>query len=152
VAATAAIARDVDLLGAQHVFVHRARRRQGLGLLGALPSRAGTPTRWCVEANQGAATEVRDQEAHRARSDHRRELVGDHLDRIGRRGRFDPLEQRAKIGSRRIVIAHGLNHRVSPRALPGATGAGAAPRSAEGSFTCLESPDADFRSPIVVSP
>jgi hypothetical protein len=97
----------VDLLGAQHAFVDRARERQGLGLLRALLSRAGAPMQWCPEADQGAATEVRDQEAHRVRSDCGREQVGDYLDRVGRRSSFDPLQQRAKIGSGTIVIAHG---------------------------------------------
>ena len=62
------------------------------------------------------------------RSDQSRELVGDHLDRVGRRSRFDQLEQRAKIGSRTILIAHGRNHKVSTRALPAATGPSRSPR------------------------
>ena len=117
----------VDLLGAQHAVVHRARQRHGLGLLGALPPRVGSPGRRCAEADEGAAAEVRDQEAHRVRPDHGGELVGDHLDGVGRGRGFDPLEQRAKIGSRTIVIAHGLNHRLSPRPLPVRPGPGHCP-------------------------
>jgi hypothetical protein len=43
----------VDLLGAQHVFVHRARQRHGLGLLAALHPRAGIATHRRAEADQG---------------------------------------------------------------------------------------------------
>ena len=107
----------VDLLGAQHVFVHRARQWQGLGLLGALPARVSNPGGRCAEADEGAAAEVRDQEADRARADQGGEFVGDHVDGVGRGNGFDPLEQPAKIGSE-TAIAHVLNHRVSPRALP----------------------------------
>jgi hypothetical protein len=67
----------------------------------------GNPGGRCAEADEGAA-EVRDQEADRARADQGGELVGDHVDGVGRGSGFDPLEQHAKISSRTIAIAHSV--------------------------------------------
>jgi hypothetical protein len=116
----------VDLLGAQHAVVHRTRQRHGLGLLGALPARVGNPEGRGTEADEGAAAEVRDQKADRARPDQGGELLGDHLDGVGRGSGFDPLEQRAKTGSRTIAIAHTVT--IGWAAGPAAQAAAASPQ------------------------
>jgi hypothetical protein len=96
----------VDLLSAEHAVVHGARELQGLRLHGARPTLLTRPRVGRTEADECTAAEVGDQETHRAGPDQDRQLGGDRLDRVRRLPGLDPLEQRAKIGTRMIVFAH----------------------------------------------
>ena len=103
---------NVDLLSPQHPLVDSVRERQRLAASNTLASRHVGARLRPAETDNGMTAEIRDQEAHRAGSDHHRQLVGDHLDRCGRRGGLHALQQRPEIGTRKLLITHELNPRV----------------------------------------
>ena len=61
------------------------------------------------EPDEAPPAVVRDEEVDVARPQPRRELVGRHVDRVDRRDRLDPLQQRRQLGGSRVRVRHPVS-------------------------------------------
>ena len=99
---------DVDLLGSQHLLVHRVRELQGLEVPAALPACRVLARLRPAEPDDGVAAEIGDQEADRAGPHDRGEFVGDDLDGLGRCGGLHALQQRPEVWTRTLGLRQHL--------------------------------------------
>ncbi len=72
----------VHLLSTQHLLIHGAGQLHRHRILSALELNHRHARSEFAETHDGTATEIGDQETHRLRSDHRGQLIRDHLDRV----------------------------------------------------------------------